>query len=158
MAREHFAGTLPTNLHYDCDHHMWVREEGDVIVVGATAFGLHLAGAVIAFMAKPAGAQVQAGRGLGVVETGKTVLSVHAPCSLVIAQANEAAMERPETLNRAPYGGGWMVRARALDWDAERARLVAAPAYRDHCLSLEPDAQIELESATGNTSETGGGN
>ena len=148
MARERFVGRLPADRLYDPHHDMWLQELADGrVLVGATGFGLHLAGEVIAFTPKPVGARIDAGRGLGTVETGKTVLAVHCPVTLLLEAVNDAAEAHPGILARDPYSDGWMVRGRPLDLARDRARLVAAAAYRAHCLATEPDALITLEDA-----------
>jgi glycine cleavage system H protein len=113
------------------------------VIIGATAFGIFLAGEIISFTAKPKGAEVERGRGLGTVECAKTVLAVHAPLSFVLTEANEVAEERADVLNRDPYLAGWMVRGRPTAWEAECARLVDAVGYRGHIRRIEPDAEIE---------------
>jgi glycine cleavage system H protein len=143
MAREVFRGAVPEGLFYDTRHDMWVREDGEDIVIGATSLGIFHAGEIIAFTAKPRGAEVDTGRGLGTVECAKTVLAVHAPAAVVLRLANEEAEENPALINRDPYGRGWMVRGRPRDWPADRAALVDAAAYRRHVLVMEPDAVIE---------------
>jgi len=72
---------------------MWVRTDGDELVIGATSFGVFRAGEIIGFTAKPNGAEVDCGRGMGTVECAKTVLAVHAPVSFVLLQANEVIEE-----------------------------------------------------------------
>jgi glycine cleavage system H protein len=120
-----------------------VRREGGEVVIGATGFGLHLAGEVIAFTSKPKGAEVAAGRGLGTVESAKTVLAVHSPVAFRLDTPNEEAEERPDLINRDPYGAGWMARGAPLDWEADAARLVDAAAYVEHIRAIEPAAVIE---------------
>ena len=142
MEHAPFRGAIPEGLLYDPAHDMWVRQEGAEIVIGATAFGIFLAGEIIAFTGKPQGAEVALGRGLGTVECAKTVLAVHAPVSVVLLEANEAAEERPAVINRDPYGAGWMVRGRPTAWDAERASLVDAASYRVHVGRIEPEAEF----------------
>mgnify|MGYP001160190618 FL=1 len=142
MSRAPFRGAVPDGRLYDPDHDMWVRREGEEVVIGASAFGIFLAGEIIAFTAKPKGAEVERGRGLGTVECAKTVLAVHAPLSFALTAANEAAEERPAVLNRDPYVAGWMVRGRPTAWDTERARLVDAASYRSHIRRIEPDAEF----------------
>jgi glycine cleavage system H protein len=143
LSRTPFRGAVPDGLLYDPDHDMWVRCEAEEVVIGATAFGIFLAGEIIAFTAKPKGAEVERGRGLGTVECAKTVLAVHAPLSFVLQEANEAAEERADVLNSDPYGAGWMARGRATAWETERARLVDAVDYRAHIRRIEPEAEIE---------------
>lgn len=142
MSRTPFRGTVPDGLLYDPLHDMWVRSEGAEVVIGATAFGIFLAGEIIGFTAKPRGAEIAQGRGLGTVECAKTVLAVRAPLSFVLLEANEAAEERPAIINRDPYATGWMVRGRPVAWEAERGGLIDAAGYRDHVRRLEPDAEL----------------
>lgn len=144
MTAGKFSDVLPRDRLYDAQRDMWVKPCADGRVeVGATAFGLYLAGSVIAFTPKPVGAEIDLGRGLGTIETGKTVLAVHCPVSLRLDVANEAAEENPALLERAPYEAGWMIRGTPRHWDNERQGLIDAEAYRAHCLKLEPGAQIE---------------
>jgi glycine cleavage system H protein len=140
LTRKSYCGHIPDDLLYDQEYDMWVRAEGDEVMIGASSFGIFLAGEIIAFTAKPKGAEVALGRGLGTVECAKTVLAVHAPLSFLLLEGNEAAEERPAMLNRDPYDAGWMVRGRATAWEGERGRLVDAATYRAHIQRLEPEA------------------
>jgi glycine cleavage system H protein len=140
MAPESFRGDIPDDRLYDPRYDMWVREENGEIVIGATRVGIIRAGEIIAFTAKPLGAKIANGRGLGTVECAKTVLAVHAPLAFELIAVNAAAEERPDLINRDPYGTGWMVRGRPDDWDADRTGLIDAAAYRHHVLAAESDA------------------
>lgn len=141
MAHTPFTGTIPDDRLYCPTHDMWVQEIGDgEFRVGATSFGIFLAGEIIAFTAKLKGASGQRGRGLGTVECRKTVLAVHAPIEFVLLEGNEAAEKRPRLINDDPYGAGWMARVRAGNWADDRAALVNAAAYRQHIVKIEPEA------------------
>lgn len=142
MAYTPFRGSVPADRLYDTRSDMWVRRAGDEVVIGATGFGLFLAGKLIAFTAKPRGATVAVGRGLGTVESSKTVLAVHSPLSVEVLTINEAAEERPRIINDDPYDAGWMVRGRPLAWAEESGALVDASAYVAHVRAIEPDAEI----------------
>ncbi|MFC5301745.1 glycine cleavage system protein H [Azospira restricta] len=141
MAHQPFSGAVPDGLLYDTRYDMWVREDGDALTIGITAFGVFLAGEIIAFTAKPKGAEVEAGRGLGTVESAKTVLAVHAPCAFRLDEINEALEDNPAPINATPYAA-WLVRGSARDWARDRARLVDAAAYRAHILAVEPEARF----------------
>ena len=144
MAHTPFSGSIPDDLLYYPDHDMWVRElPGGELLIGATAFGIHLAGEIIAFTSKPNGAEVARGRGMGTVECRKTVLAVHAPASFVLLEGNEAAEEHPGRINRDPYGEGWMARVRPSAWSAERGLLLDAAAYREQVLKIDPEARLD---------------
>lgn len=142
MARETFRGSVPEDRLYDAEQDMWVMGDGEGVTVGATAFGVFLAGEIIGFTAKPRGTSVDRHRGLGTVESAKTVLAVRSPLSLHAFAGNEAAEEDPTLINRDPHGAGWMARGIPTAWAAERGLLVDAATYRRRILALEPGAQI----------------
>ena len=144
MAHQPFHGSVPDDRLYCLRYDMWVQmqDNGDVLV-GATSFGIFLAGEIIAFTAKPKGAEVALGKGMGTIECRKTVLAVHAPISFTLLEGNEAAEERPALVGKAPHGAGWMVRARPTAWETEAAGLIDADAYRRHILAIEPEARFE---------------
>lgn len=141
MALEPFRGPIPDGLLYDTATDMWVRRDGDRVTVGATAFGIHLAGGIIGFTSKPLGVQVERGRGLGTVECAKTVRAVRAPVSYRIDVINEALEEQPSALNRDPYAA-WMSGGSPAAWEAEAALLVAPAAYRAHVRRIDPEAEF----------------
>lgn len=122
---------------------MWVQETGNgEVLIGASSFGVFLAGEIIAFTCKPKGAEVDIGRGMGTVECRKTVLAVHAPISFKLLAGNEDAEDHPEQVNAEPYGSGWMARAAPTRWAEEKPLLIDAAAYRQHILQIEPEARF----------------
>lgn len=143
MAHQPFHGSVPDDRLYCTRYDMWVQEQGGEVLIGATSFGVFLAGEIIAFTAKPRGAEVASGRGMGTVECRKTVLAVHAPVAFELIEGNEAAEERPSLVNRAPYAEGWMARGVPTDWANDVTTLVDAAQYRRHILSIEPEASFD---------------
>ncbi len=144
MAHQPFRGSIPDDRLYCPRYDMWVQiQKSGEVLIGATSFGIFLAGEIIAFTAKPKGAEVAIGKGMGTVECRKTVLAVHAPISFTLQEGNDDAEERPALVDKHPYGAGWMVRARPIAWEAEKAGLVDAEAYRLHILKIEPEARFE---------------
>ena len=144
MAQPIFHGNIPDDRLYCPRYDMWVQEitTGE-LRIGATNFGIFLAGQVIAFTAKPNGAEVEIGRGMGTIESSKTVLAVHAPLSFILLEGNEAAEEQPKLVDTAPYASGWMARVRPSRWAEEKATLIDAAAYRRHILRIEPEARLD---------------
>jgi len=141
MSHTPFSGSIPDDRLYCPRYDMWVQEVGGgEVLIGATSFGIFLAGEIIAFTAKPKGAAVEFGRGMGTVECRKTVLAVHAPISFVSLEGNDEAEERPRLVNLEPYAAGWMARARPSAWADEKLALVDAATYRQHILTIEPEA------------------
>ena len=143
MAHQPFSGTIPDDRLYCPRYDMWVRDLGDgEALIGATAFGIFLAGQIIAFTSKPKGAEVALGKGMGTIESRKTVLAIHAPISFTLVEGNEAAEERPALVDTDPYDAGWMVRVRPTRWTEEQAGLIDGEAYRRHILKIEPEARF----------------
>jgi glycine cleavage system H protein len=143
MAHTPFHGSIPDDRLYCPQYDMWVQERDGEVLIGATRFGIFLAGEIIAFTAKPNGAEIAIGRGMGTVECRKTVLAVHAPLSFTLLEGNELAEERPSIINRDPHGAGWMARGRPEAWATESAVLINATSYRAHILFIEPEAIFE---------------
>jgi glycine cleavage system H protein len=144
MSRSPYSGSIPDDRLYCPRHHMWVQQTGpDEVLIGATGYGIFLAGDIIAFTSKPRGAEVAIDRGMGTVESSKTVQAVHAPVSFVLLEGNDEAEERPRLVSTDPYGAGWMARARPTRWAEEKPQLVDAAAYRRHVLAAAPKALPE---------------
>lgn len=143
MAHTPFSGHIPDDRRYDPTHNMWVQErENGELLIGASSFGIFLAGEIIAFTSKPKGAEIELGRGMGTVECRKTVLAVHAPVSFILLAGNDDAEERPKLVNTDPYGAGWMARGRPTRWPEEASQLIDAEAYRALILKIEPEARF----------------
>lgn len=139
---EAFRGRIPPSLLYSTAHDVWVRSEGESVVIGATSYGAYFAGELLAFTPKRVGAEIAIERSLGVVEVAKTLVAVHSPLTLRITAVNDEAVRRPRLINSDPYGSGWMVQGVPLRWADECAGLVAREAYAAHVREHDPDAQI----------------
>ncbi|GHU39021.1 glycine cleavage system H protein [Betaproteobacteria bacterium] len=141
--RQAFSGHIPTDRCYCQETDMWVIYHEGQVRIGATGFGIHLAGEVIAFTAKPDGAKIRRGKGMATIECHKTVLAVHAPVSFRLTAGNTQAEEHPALINSAPYTEGWMARGEPLDWEVERSLLCDADTYKQHVLSIDPEARFD---------------
>ncbi|MBK9521332.1 MAG: glycine cleavage system protein H [Rhodocyclaceae bacterium] len=142
MPRQAFIGKIPEPLLYDPEYDMWIKQSGDEVFIGATSYGIFLAGEIVAFTSKPNGAECTFGRGIATVECAKTVLAVHAPLSIIILEGNERLEASPTILNHDPYDEAWMVRGRPIAWELEHTRLVDANVYRSHIQRMEPSAKF----------------
>lgn len=122
------ARLAPDRL-YAAEQDMWVRLEADgTATVGAT----HLVaahGQFMLFTPRPPGTQIAFDRSLGVMETAKTVVAIHAPIAGRILEANPAVVADVALVERDPYGAGWLFRLQPTALEVDRARLVDLPAY-----------------------------
>ena len=115
---------LPDDLYYFVEKHIWLRPEGDEVVMGLTDVAQHLAGKVIAVTIKKVGRSLTKGQSAATVESSKWVGPVPTPVSGEIIAANADLVADPELINRDCYGAGWVVRLRAGNWAEESAELV----------------------------------
>src|SRR5262245_35368711 len=121
--------TFPEDRWYHADYNVWAKAApGGEVVIGATAFGVALAVDFIAFMPKPLGTAVDAGRAVGLLELAKTIVSVRTPVRGTIVAANLAAVADPAVIRDDPYGAGWLIQLKADDWEGARQALVTGPA------------------------------
>lgn len=121
------SSDTPSHLRYT-DQHEWVRDDGEVVVIGITHFAQDQLGDVVYVDLPGPGAEVTAGQVFGEVESTKSVSDLYAPVSGTVAERNEDLDERPELVNADPYGDGWMVAIRPST-PGEADGLLDAEAY-----------------------------
>jgi glycine cleavage system H protein len=98
---------VPDDLRYSTDHE-WARVQGNRVRVGITDYAQDALGDVV-FVDLPAeGTTVEAGGMVGEVESTKSVSEIYAPVAGEVVAVNSALSDAPETLNRDPYGDGWI--------------------------------------------------
>lgn len=68
---------------------------------------------------------------MGTVESVKAVSEIFAPMSGKVVDVNKALTDKPELVNKDPYGEGWMIVVEAAE-PAQANALMDAPAYRKH--------------------------
>ena len=125
---------LPADVLYAAEQDMWVRLDADGMArVGAT----HLVsahGQFMLFTPRPVGSVIERDRSLGVMETGKTAVAIHAPLSCRILEANLAAVDNIHMIISDPYGSGWLFRVQPTALEAEHGALLDLAAYREWLL------------------------
>lgn len=118
---------FPEELKYT-EEHEWVMVEDDIVTVGITDFAQDALGDVVFVELPEVGAQVEAGKPFGVVESVKAVSDIYAPVSGEVIEVNEELPDAPELVNTSPYEDGWMIKIRMSD-PAELDKLLEADAY-----------------------------
>lgn len=102
----------PTDRLYDRNH-MWVRKEGDTLIVGWTRHAVDNAGDVSYLVLPKKGEQLSAGGDFGSIETGKWVGRFSSPVSGEVVEVNTDAVKDPGFLNDDPFGKGWLLKVKA---------------------------------------------
>lgn len=116
---------IPEDRYYWVEKHAWVRLEADgTVTLGITDVAQQLAKGIVNATPKDVGRTVQKGKSAGTLESGKWVGPVVSPISGEIVAVNEVMKARPSLINTDPYGEGWFVRIKPVDWDGESAPLV----------------------------------
>jgi len=94
---------VPGDLKYTREHE-WAKREGDRVHVAQEQLG------DVVFVELPkVGAKVTAHQAFGVVESVKAVSDLFAPISGEVLEINAELPQKPETVNKDPYGKGWMI-------------------------------------------------
>ncbi len=105
---------FPSDLYYDRSH-AYARLEDELVVEGITELAQGMLGEVFFVELPPIGRQVRQGdRLLSVqpIEPNRPIRRIQAVVSGEIVAVNEAVIEDPTRVNRAPYSEGWLVKIR----------------------------------------------
>lgn len=107
--------------------HEWLRSEADgTAVVGITDHAQDALGELVYVELPEVGRRVEQGEACVVVESTKAASDVYAPVSGEVVAINEALADAPQTVNEAPFEGGWLFRIRPDDGGQVDAMLDAA--------------------------------
>lgn len=120
---------IPENLKYTKEHE-WVKVDGDQAIVGITEYAQGELGDIVFVEIETVGETLDKEETFGTVEAVKTVSDLFMPVGGEITEKNEALDDAPETINKDPYGEGWMVKMKIGDV-AELDDLLDAAAYKD---------------------------
>lgn len=102
---------VPKELKYTKTHE-WVRIEGDTATVGITDFAQSELSDVVFVELSAPGRVLKQNDAFGTVEAVKAVSDVYAPVSGEVIAVNENLKTAPDTVNKEPFGAGWMVKIR----------------------------------------------
>ncbi|MEZ5938813.1 MAG: glycine cleavage system protein GcvH [Hyphomonadaceae bacterium] len=116
------------------EEHEWISVDGDVGVVGITAFAAEKLGDVVFVELPEVGKALKAGADMAVVESVKAASDVYAPVDGEIVEANETLTGAPETVNADPENGAWFVKLKLTNPD-QLSTLMDKAAYDAFCES-----------------------
>lgn len=120
---------IPANLKYSKDHE-WVLVEGDIATIGITDFAQGQLGDIVFVDIQTEGETLGEGDVFGAIEAVKTVADGLMPVSGEIIEINTDLEGSPESVNKDPYGKGWMIKVK-LSNPAEVDALMDAAAYAE---------------------------
>ena len=119
---------FPAELKYSKDHE-WMKEEDGVAVIGISDFAQDALGDVVFVNLPGEGDEVTDGEAFGDVESVKAVSDLVSPVSGTVCAVNEALLDEPEKLNKAPYEA-WLIKVENV---TDTEELLDAAAYEAFC-------------------------
>jgi len=116
---------IPATLRYTKDHE-WLSIDGDIAIVGITDFAQRELGDIVFVDIETVGETLGSGEVFGTVEAVKTVSDLFMPVSGEVIEVNSGIVTNPESVNKDPYGQGWMIKLRITDQSEVEALLNSA--------------------------------
>jgi len=105
---------MPEDLHYEQNHY-WVKQEGDLLIMGMDDFAQKLAGEIVFVQLPDEGKALKIGKKFATVESGKWLGKIYAPVNGEIAGVNEELESNPGLINQDCYGKGWLYKIKPDD-------------------------------------------
>ena len=114
----------PKELKY-VKSHEWVKEEGDVIVVGISDYAQDALGDIVFVNLPEEGDDVSIGDAFADVESVKAVSDIFSPVEGIVKEVNEELVDNPALINEAPYDA-WLIKVENV---SEKEDTMDADAY-----------------------------
>ncbi len=119
---------FPAEMKYSKDHE-WMKKEDGVVVIGISDFAQDALGDVVFVNLPGEGDEVTAGEAFGDVESVKAVSDLVSPVTGTVCAVNEALLDEPEQLNKAPYDA-WLIKVENV---TDTSDMLDAAAYEAFC-------------------------
>lgn len=111
--------------------HEWVNVEDDMATVGITDYAQKELGDIVYVELPAKGDSFQKGDPCSNIESVKAVSDIYAPLSGEVAEVNEALEDSPETVNKDPYGDGWIFKLK-MENPEEMEELMSHNEYEEY--------------------------
>jgi len=119
----------PKDYKYTKEHE-WIHANGNVATVGITNHAQESLGDIVFVELPKPGAQLQAGKSFGTVESVKAVSDLYAPASGKVTEINEALNQSPENINKDAHSA-WMIKMELAN-PSELNSLLSADDYEKY--------------------------
>lgn len=122
---EHNGCIIPLDLYYDIETQTWLRlEEDGLITMGLTDIGQVRSGRLLHARIKDKGKLIKKGKPVASLESGKWAGPINALVEGEVMQRNELVLEKPDIINYDPYGEGWIVKLKPVDFNKDSKDLL----------------------------------
>lgn len=118
-----YEARVPVDRYYS-ENHLWLKPDGDVCLVGFTAYSVRLLQDVyfLDWSIDPQ-TEVRHKQEIGEIESSKALSTLYAPAPGRVLDFNDAVLADPSAINTDNYGSGWLYRFQSAD------RFLDAPRY-----------------------------
>lgn len=100
---------VPEDLMYT-EQHEWIRKDGKEAIIGITDYAQGELGDIVFVEIETVGETLAKSDTFGTIEAVKTVSDLFMPISGHVNEINPLLDDKPELVNKDPYGEGWMIR------------------------------------------------
>jgi glycine cleavage system H protein len=119
----------PKDYKYTKEHE-WIQVKGNTGLVGITNHAQESLGDIVFVELPKNGAQLQAGKSFGTVESVKAVSELYSPASGKVVEVNEGLNQAPEDINKDAHSA-WMIKIE-LSNSKEADALMSADDYEKY--------------------------
>lgn len=121
---------FPDELLYTTKH-VWVKVEDKTATIGITSLGQSLAKGIVHVDLPIVGQNVKRNEVVASFETIKAVVRIPSPLTGKIIKVNKKLFDKPEIINKDPYGEGWLFKI-SLKSKSEIKKLLTAKKALTH--------------------------
>jgi glycine cleavage system H protein len=114
----------PANFKYTKEHE-WIKPEGNAATIGITSYAQGSLGDIVFVELPQVGAEINAGKIMGSVESVKAVSDLFAPASGTVTEVNGELATAPENINKDAHSA-WMLKITLKDASELNSLLSAA--------------------------------
>lgn len=108
----------------------WIKIEGTTGTIGITDYAQNALGDIVFVELPKVGAEIEAGKSFGTVESVKAVSDLFSPVTGTVAEINQELATAPEKVNSAAHDA-WMIKV-TLKNPAETDGLLSAEDYEQY--------------------------
>ncbi|HQG76781.1 MAG TPA: hypothetical protein PLS58_04780 [Bacteroidales bacterium] len=118
-------------IYYDRSHTWSFMEKDGSVRIGIDDFLQHVTGDLTKVRLREHGEHVRRGEKIfSLVRNGKQI-DIHSPVSGIIKEKNISLGEDSSSINRSPYGDGWVYLIEPVNWEKEIRYMFMAEKYRE---------------------------
>ena len=117
----------PEGLFYSKEHE-WLKIEGQNATVGITDYAQNSLGDIVYVELPKVGKSIAQFSDVGVIESVKAVSDLFTPIGGEVVEINTELDADPASVNRDPYGAGWLFKVKLTN-AAETSNLLSASDY-----------------------------